>query len=439
MKGRGTVQTSLSGIAKKAKTQVRYRFRNLYGMLNETFLRECWRQIRKDAASGIDGVSAFEYEQRLQENISDLVDRLKRKVYRARLVRRKYIPKGKGKWRPLGIPVIDDKLAQKGAAGILQAIYEQDFLRCSYGYRLGVGARDAVKRLTVKLQFGNYNYVVEVDIKGFFENIDHEWMIRMLEERIDDKAFLRLIRKWLKAGVLEEDGRSVVKPGAGTPQGGVVSPVMANVYLHYVLDLWFHRVIRKGCKGEACMIRYADDFVCAFEHKEEAERFLLELAPRLKKFNLKIAADKTRIIEFKRNDTKPRFDFLGFEFRWSRDRKGRPHLKRRTSRKKLRQSLMNFKEWLKEHRSLRIRELFRKLNSKLRGYFNYYGVIGNSRSLHEFYGQVVHMLQKWLSRRSQRGRVNWQRVKRMMERFDMVKPFINEQPFRRKSAYVCLY
>lgn len=215
--------TSLQGIAKKAQEQKRYRFRNLYGMLNEELLRDCWRDIRKDAAYGVDEVSAREYEQHLEENIRDLVDRLKRKRYRAKLVRRHYIPKEDGGQRPLGIPAIEDKLLQLAVKRLLEAIYEQDFLRCSYGYRPRVGALDAVDKLTVKLQFGRYHFVVEADIKGFFDHVDHEWLIQMLEERIDDRALLWLIKKWLKAGVLDTDGQ-VLHPVAGTPQGGVVTP-----------------------------------------------------------------------------------------------------------------------------------------------------------------------------------------------------------------------
>jgi RNA-directed DNA polymerase len=252
------MQTSLQGIAQRAKEQKKHRFQDLYRMLNEGYLLECWRYIRKDAAYGVDKMSAEEYERDLEENIRDLVERLKRGSYRAKLVRRKYIPKGEGKMRPLGIPAIEDKLLQVAVKRILEAIYEQDFLRCSYGYRPGIGALDAVDKLTVKLQFGRYNYVVEADIKSYFDNVDHEWVERMLEERIDDRPFLRLIKKWLKAGILEPDGE-VIHPVTGTPQGGIVSPILANVYLHYVLDLWFHKVVKKYCRGEACLIRYADD------------------------------------------------------------------------------------------------------------------------------------------------------------------------------------
>jgi RNA-directed DNA polymerase len=257
--------TSLQGIAQKAARQKGYRFRNLYGMLDEDFLKQCWCDIRKDAASGVDQVSAQEYEQHLDANIHDLVERLKQKRYRAKLVRRHYIPKGDGTQRPLGIPAVEDKLLQLAVARLLEAIYEQDFLRCSYGYRPKVGALEAVDTLTIKLQFGRYAWVVEADIKKFFDTIDHDWMVRMLAERIDDGALLRLIRKWLKAGVLDTDGM-VLHPATGTPQGGTVSPVLANVFLHYVLDIWFEKVVKQHCRGEACLLRYADD--CAPRRRE---------------------------------------------------------------------------------------------------------------------------------------------------------------------------
>src|SRR3990170_2673555 len=216
-----TVQTYLQAIANKAKSQSKYRFRNLYGMLNEDMLHDCWRYIRKDAAFGVDRVSAQEYEQNLGDNIQQLVERLKEKRYRAKLVRRQYIPKGNGKLRPLGIPATEDKLLQLAVKRELEAIYEQDFMRCSYGYRPNVGALDAVDKLTIKLQFGKYNYVVEADIQGYFDNIDHQGLLEMLARRVDDQAFLRLIAKWLKAGVLETDGQ-VVQPSTGTPQGGII-------------------------------------------------------------------------------------------------------------------------------------------------------------------------------------------------------------------------
>lgn len=432
-----SVPTSLQAIANKAKSHQNYRFRNLFGMLNEELLRDSWRFIRKDAAYGVDQVSAQEYEQNLDENVQQLVENLKQKRYRAKLVRRRYIPKGEGKLRPLGIPAIQDKLLQLAVKRILEAIYEQDFLRCSYGYRSKIGPLDAVDKLTIKLQFGKYNYVVEADIKGFFDNLDHDWMLTMLAERIDDKAMLWLIRKWLKAGILEEDGQ-VIHPTTGTPQGGIISPVLANIYLHYVLDLWFEKVVKSHCRGEACLIRYADDFVCAFEHQTDAERFHQALGKRLEKFGLELSMNKTRIIPFSKEITlgKTCFDFLGFEFRWGQDRGGKLHVKRRTSRKKLRASLKRFNQWCKENKHLRLKVLFYRLNARLRGYYNYYGVHGNYSSLKQFFQNAIWLLWRQLNQRSQRKSYNWKGFMELIDQFQIERPQIVGRPRTRLAPSV---
>ena len=422
------MQTSLLGIAKKARTDKRYRFRNLYRELNEEMLRDSWRLLRKNAALGVDQISAAEYEANLDENIQQLVERLKRKSYRAKLVRRHYIPKGEGKLRPLGIPAIEDKLLQLAVKRLLEAIYEQDFLSCSYGYRPRVGALEAVDQLTVKLQFGSYHQVVEADIKGFFDNLSHEWLMRMLAERVDDQAILRLIKKWLKAGVLDTDGK-VLRPEGGTPQGGIISPILANVYLHYALDLWFERVFQRNCRGGAFLHRYADDFVCGLGREEEAQRFYGELEERLRKFGLELAAEKTRVIPFsryRRGETS--FDFLGFEFRWGTDRKGQARLKRRTSRKKFRSSVKRVAEWCKKNRHRRVGEQFKLLNAKLRGYYNYYGVHGNYISLEQFFYQVRRLHLKWLNRRSQRQSYNWAGYQVLSQSFALARPLIIGRP-----------
>jgi len=242
------MQNTLRGIANKAKRLKEYRFFNLYTMLNEENLLDSWRYVKKNVACGVDNVSAREFEQDLEGHVHRLVEVLKRKGYRAKLVRRQYIPKGKGKFRALGIPATVDKLLQVAVARILNAIFEQDFLPYSFGYRPGIGAKNAIEELHYQLQYGWYGYVVEADIKGFFDHINHDWMIKMLSERINDGPFLRLIRKWLKAGILDTDGQ-VIHPATGTPQGGIVSPILANVYLHYVLDMWFEKVIKPDCKG----------------------------------------------------------------------------------------------------------------------------------------------------------------------------------------------
>jgi RNA-directed DNA polymerase len=422
------MSTFLQGIAHKAQRDPSHRFGNLYELLDATYLLECWGYLRKDAASGVDGVTARQYEAHLEDNIRDLVQRLKEKRYRAPHVRRRYIEKPDGRKRPLGLPTVEDKLVQIAVKRILEAIYEQDFLRCSYGYRPGKSAHDAVGQLTVKLQFGAYQHVVEADIAGFFEHLDHAWLIRMLALRIDDRALLRLIGKWLKAGILEVDGR-VLHPQAGTPQGGVISPILANIYLHYALDLWFHKVVRRYCHGEACLIRYADDFVCAFEHADDAERFLRALAPRLEKFGLALAADKTQHLPFA-PQAKTRFSFLGFEFYWRADSQGIPRVQRRTDRKKLRQAVQRLTVWCRQHVHLKLAFLIRRLNAKLRGYYNYYGITGNYPSLVQFYELVKRILFKWLNRRGQKRSMTWPGFKQMLEHFGLLKPRLRKTDSR---------
>ena len=419
-----TVQTSLQGIANKAAMQKGYRFRNLYGMLNEELLLDAWRNIRKDAANGVDGVSAAEYEQNLVEHIHNIVENLKRKRYRAKMVRRRHIPKGEGKTRPLGIPAVEDKLLQMAVKRILEAIYEQDFYRCSYGYRPNTGALEAVAKLTVKLQFGKYNYVVEADIKGFFDNIDHDWLLRMLGERIDDVAFLNLIRKWLKAGILDTDGK-IIHPESGTPQGGIVSPVLANVYLHFGLDLWFEKRVKALCRGDAFILRYADDFICAFRYRDEAERFYQELPKRLNKFNLEVAPEKTEMRRFSRfhPSMKRRISFLGFETYWMRDSSGAVKVKQRTARKKLQSACRRIKEWIKDNRHLKGRSFIEALNRRLRGHYNYYNIPGNLQSIWRFYFWAVECSFKWLNRRGgKRKSFTWKPFNKAIDLLGIAKP-----------------
>lgn len=423
-----TWQTSLQAIATKAAQTPHHRFGGLYRLLNQDSLRECFKALRRDAAPGVDGVSFQDYASDLEANLENLVKRLKNQSYHAKLVRRKYIPKGQGKLRPLGIPAQEDKLLQCAVAQILQAIYEADFLPCSYGYRPERGAQDAVRELTGTLARGRYEFVVEADIKGFFDNIDHDWLLKMLALRIQDGALLGLIRKWLRAGILEEEGW-VKHPETGTPQGGLVSPVLANVYLHYVLDLWFKRRVKKANQGACELFRYADDFVSVFERRYEAERFEADLKERLKQFGLEAAPDKTQRLRFGRGggEHNGRFVFLGFEFRWELSRKGKPIVKRRTAPKKLRAAVERFTEWIQEKRHRKLPELMRTLRQKYTGHWNYYGVIGNSRSLGQYAWQTERILFKWLNRRSQRRSYTWKAVHRLLERFQIPKPRIVEK------------
>jgi RNA-directed DNA polymerase len=425
-------QTFLRAIAEKAFKNKHHRFGDLYRRLNRDVLRLSFFRLRKDAASGVDGVTFQQYERNLEANLADLEGRLKRKAYRARLVRRKYIPKGEGKLRPLGIPVLEDKLLQMAVTQILLAIFEVDFLPCSYGYRPGVGAHDAIKALSEELQFGGHHFVVEADIKGFFNNLRWDWLERMLEQRISDGAFLNLIRKWLRAGILEEDGQ-VIHPQTGTPQGGVISPVLANLYLHYVLDLWFERVVRPQQQGRCRMIRYADDFVACFEYRHEAAAFEKALKDRLAKFGLEVAADKTKTLRFGHNGGphNGRFDFLGFEFYWEPDRQGQPRVKRRTATKKWLAGMQRMRDWVKTHRHQKLSRTIKTLKAKLQGTWNYYGLIGNYRRMQLFYNATCRTLYKWLNRRSQRQSLTWSAFNRMLARFQVPPPRIVEKNHQR--------
>lgn len=428
--------TSLRAIAIKAKTHKQHRFGNLYQQLNAELLRHSWRGLNKRAASGVDNETADAYAEDLDRRIEALAERIRTKKYRAKLVRRVYIPKENGKERPLGIPTLEDKLVQSAASKLLMAIFEADFRDSSYGYRPGRGPTTAVRDLTFDLQYGTYGYVVEADIKGFFDNVDHEWLLRMLKERIDDDAFLGLIRKWLKAGVLERDG-TVLHPDTGTPQGGIISPVLANIYLHFALDLWFERKVKKHCRGEAIVSRYADDFVCAFRYQDDAERFYRVFPKRLEKFGLEVAPDKTRCLRFSRfhPSRKRRFTFLGFEFFWARDRQGVARVKRRTAPKKLQGACRRIKDWIVESRHLPGREFFRGLNRRLRGHYNYYGLRGNSGALYRFYSWAITSTFKWLNRRGgKRSSFTWASFTDMLERVGIAKPRIAEVSQRRVFA-----
>ena len=416
------MQTSLRGIANKAAQNKTHRFRNLIGLLTVGNLFWSWRFVNKRAAAGVDRQSASDYALELESNVENLVNSVQGGWYRAKLVLRKYIPKLGGKLRPLGMPAIADKLLQTAVAKILEAIYEQDFLSCSYGYRPRTGAHKAIKELSAVLRMSQCGYVVEADIKGFFDNIDHNKLLNMLMRRIDDKPLLKLIRRWLKAGVLDTDGM-VLHPVTGTPQGGIVSPILANVYLHYALDVWFHEVVKVHCEGPSYISRYADDFVCVFELESDAQRFYKVLPKRLAKFGLEVAEEKTHIIPFDKH-SKRRFDFLGFEFYRGKGRGGYNVLQRRTSRKKYRASLANFKVWLKEHIYLPKVVLFTKLNRKLRGYWNYYGIRGNYESMADYFYHAKQLMLRRFNRRSQRKSYTWIGFKALLDDFQLMKPRI---------------
>lgn len=419
------MQTSLRGIAKKAKEDPKHKFGNLYSLLNERNLKWSFPQLNRKASPGVDDVDYKGFKSNLDENIRNIVRELKGKKYKAKLVRRRYIPKSGGR-RPLGIPVVGDKTLQTAVASILSAIYEADFMPFSHGYRRGKGPQKAALKLSELIHRGKFRWIVDADIKGFFDNLNHDWLIRMLSERIKDKSFLGLIRKWLKAGILEEDGQ-VIYPVTGTPQGGTVSAVLANIYLHYALDIWFEKAVKSRCDGDVTLMRYADDFVVCFQYHRDARRFYNELGVRLGKFGLELSQEKTRMIEFTRFITEGSnvFTFLGFEYRWGVSRKGKPLVKMRTSKSKFKSAIANFLSWIKKERSkLGTRALFVKMRQKLQGHFNYYGVSGNIEMLMKYYHETLEIMFKWLNRRSQRKSCTFKRFVGMVEYFRIPRPRI---------------
>ena len=424
---------SLRGIARKAKQEPAHRFRDLSRYLDKTHMQHAFKRLNKKAASGVDKVTYTDYRENFDNNVEDLIDRLKHESYKAKLVKRKHIPKSPGKTRPMGIPVLEDKLLQTVGSDLLGAIFEQDFHDFSYGYRPKRGARQCADDLTVRMQFGRFGYVVEADIKGFFTHIDHDILLELIARRVDDRRYLRLIRKWLKAGILEEDG-AVAYPEEGTPQGGSISPILANIYLHYAIDEWFEKVVKPHCEGDAIICRYADDFVCAFQNRRDAEKFYRVLPKRLERFKLQVAEDKTNCIRFSRfaAGLKNRFTFLSFEFYWDKDKGGKSRLFRRTARKKLQESKRSYTAFIKESRHMKTPILLDKLTQKLRGYYNYFGVIGNVGDLYQVYSHVVSLLYKWLNRRSGRKSLTWAQLKRVIAYRSLVKPVCTARNVNRR-------
>jgi group II intron reverse transcriptase/maturase len=428
-----SVPTKLYRIAEKARNELSFKFTSLYHLMNEEHLRECFQQLKKDAAVGIDNVTKEEYAADLDANLNNLIGRLHRMAYRPQPVRRVYIAKpGTAKQRPLGIPCLEDKLVQSGLVKILETVYEQDFIPDSYGFRPGKSCHHALKALNETVENNPVNHIVEADIKGFFDNINQEWLMKFLAHRIQDKRIQRMVKRFLKAGV-QEDG-SITRSDTGTPQGGVISPLLANIYLHYALDLWFEKVVRKHSTGFARMIRYADDFVVCFQYEQDAIKFRQELVKRLSKFGLEVEPSKTRVIKFGRfaeQNAKARggrpetFDFLGFTHYCSRSLDGKRYrMKRKTSRKKFTAKVRDFKEWLKKARTCKTAEIWETVRSKLAGHYAYYGITDNSPGINRFAREVKRLLFKWLNRRGKRGCLPWERFIEMMKRFPLPAPRI---------------
>ncbi len=425
------METKLLRIAELAKSHPNMKFTSLAHLLSEEVLKQCHYELPNNKATGVNRTTKEEYTEHLEENIQGLVKRLRQKGFRPSPVRRTYIPKaGSNKVRPLGIPEHEDKIVQRAIAKILNAIYEQDFLDSSFGFRPNRSGHDALKILNRYVERKAVNYIVDADIKGFFDHVNHNWMMEFLKHRINDPSLLRIIARFLKGGYMEEG--KFYHTDAGTPQGGIISPILANVYLHYVLDLWFEKVVRKHCKGQAYMVRYADDYVCCFQYEEDAQRFYRTLIKRLKKFHLEIAEDKTKIIPFGKSASeqckgsgkrKPEtFDFLGFTHYCSNSQSGKFRVKRKTSNKKMRAKLKQFKEWLKLNRNTDIKAIVSRLSRSLTGYYNYYCITDNIPTVNNFQDKVRSLLFKWMNRRSQRKSFNWDKFLLFMEKFPLPKP-----------------
>jgi group II intron reverse transcriptase/maturase len=390
---------------------------------------EAYKLTRKDGAVGVDGMTAAEFEGDLQGNLGELLEGLKSGTYRAPPVRRVHIPKGPGKTRPIGIPTLGDKVLQRAVAMVLEAVYEQDFLECSYGFRSGRSPQEAINELWKRLMDLGGGWVLDVDVQSFFDDMDRQVLRGFLDKRVRDGVIRRAIDKWLKAGVLE-DGRRT-EPISGTPQGGVISPILANVYLHEVVDKWFEHQVKPVMKGQCFMLRYADDMVMVFEREDDARRVYDVLGKRLAKYGLTMHPEKTRLVPFQRprgrkpprtrppDSGKRTFVFLGFNHRWRLSRKGQWVVGQETAKDRLRRSVAEVREWCMRHRHWRVKHQYRALCAKLRGHFAYYGITANSWALERFRTQVERAWKAALNRRSQRARMTWKRFKRLKARYEL--------------------
>jgi group II intron reverse transcriptase/maturase len=407
------------------------------------WLKEAYRRTRKDGAVGVDGQTAKDYAGNLEANLQSLLDRAKAgDPYKAPPVRRVFIPKGDGSHRPLGIPTFEDKVLQRAVVMLLEPIYEQDFLDCSYGFRPKRSAHQALEAIWQQLMRMGGGWVLDVDIRQYFDTLDHGCLREILDKRMRDGVVRRLIGKWLKAGVLDQG--CITYPETGTPQGGVVSPLLANIYLHEVLDVWFGREVKPRLRGEAFLVRYADDFVMGFALEEDARRVMDVLPKRFEKYGLKIHPDKTRLVEFRKpkffggsNGGSGSFDFLGFTHYWCKSRKGNWAVKRKTSKKRLSRALKALREWLRKNRHFRLQEQHKTLCQKLVGHFNYYGIKGNITAIANFVDEARRLWKKWLGRRSQRAALTWEAMEKKLERFPLPAPRLKRSK-RRPLVATCL-
>jgi group II intron reverse transcriptase/maturase len=424
--------TKLERIADKSAKEPKLVFTSLYHLINEGMLIQCHRELDGRKAVGIDKVSKEEYESSLKSNIADLVRRLKTKSYKPQPSLRVYIPKGNGKMRPLGIAAYEDKIVQLALKKIVEAVYEPKFLENMHGFRPNRNCHGAIKTMCREIVHKKINYIVDADIKGFFNHMNHEWMMKFLEQHIHDPNILWLVKKYLKAGVME-DGEYMPSE-EGSAQGNIISPVLANIYMHYVLMLWFKVVAKKRTKGECFLIVYADDFIAGFQHQWEAEAYYSELQKRMNKFGLELESSKSRLLEFGRyaierrkvrGERKPEtFDFLGFTFYCGKSQEGRFCVIPKTSRKKYAQKVKNMKEWLRTRLTYPIKSTMETLNRKLVGHYRYYGITHNGYMLVKFHYDTTLVLFKMMNRRSQKRSYTWEGFRMMLEYYPMARPKI---------------
>jgi RNA-directed DNA polymerase len=430
------LSTRCQRIAELARQSPQMGFTSLNHHIDLRWLHQAYLRTRPDGAVGVDGQTAEDYAAHLMENLQALLDRAKSGTYRAPPVRRVHIPKGTGsETRPIGIPTFEDKILQRAVVMALEPIYEQDFYDCSYGFRPGRSAHQALEALWKQTMRSGGGWILEVDIRKFFDTLDHAHLRELVKRRVRDGVLLRLIGKWLNAGVLE-DGR-LSRPEAGTPQGGVISPLLANIYLHYVLDEWFEQMVKPCLRGRAFLIRYADDFVMGFTCEEDARRVLEVLPKRFGKYGLTIHPDKTRLVPFTPVDDassgpKPgTFDFLGFTHHWGRSRKGNWYVQRRTAASRFQRAIKRIADWCRTHRHVPVPEQRDQLSQQLRGHYNYYGITGNFRALVRFRFVVNHVWHQWLSRRSWAARLSWDAFHGLLQRFPLPPPVAVHSAYRR--------
>lgn len=423
------MSTGLRKVAERAKREPAGRFHSLAHLIDEELLAKAFARLRSHAAIGVDGITKEHYEQDLQRNLQGLHERLRTRRYRHQPIRRVHIPKEPGRTRPIGISTTEDKVVQNALREVLQAIYEQDFLDCSYGFRPGRSAHDAIRALTRAVDAGEAKWILEIDIASFFDSVSRSQLMEMLQKRVADGSMRRLVGKCLHVGVL--DGEEFTKPSEGTVQGSTLSPLLGNVYLHYALDLWFAEEVKPRLRGRAVLVRYADDAVFGFERQDDAERVMMVLCKRMARFGLSLHPQKTRLLDFRRpprsreeGRSPMTFDFLGFCCYWRRTRRGRWTAACKTRRARLARAIKAVHAWCREHRHLPVKQQHDALKRRMQGHINYFGVNGNARSLRCFVRQVERSWFKWLNRRSQRARLTWERYQDLLRDHPLPKPRI---------------